>query len=602
MKFSCPSCQAKYQIAEDKIAGRAMKMKCRKCGAIIPIIEEDLAQAELQARTSLEPAAALSIPPAAPRPSATSAAPAPRAPVPRAPAPRTAVPGAAVSAPPRPAAAPAAPQPAAAPAAPQPVAAPVRVDPTARPSMSRMMSRAPVALPEWHAGIDGQAIGPMTREELRVHLKSGHADAETLVWREGMSGWAELRAVPEIADLLHSQVAPPPAQVDLLGNDPSHLHRAEPLPAPAPAPVAVPAAPKPSAPAPVAVPAASKPSAPAPHAPAHPSPAPHVAPAPHAPAHPSPAPAPVAPVVVPTPAAPAPVAAPISAPPAATAAPLSAAPLAAVPLAAAPVAAAVAAPLVEAPAPFGIESAPTRHPAEAHARESMWQYARPKGPSHVALGLMGVALLGVGLALGFVFFGGQETKIIKQTIEVPVAVQPDDAPPPPVEVAPVVGDVAPAATAPGASGSGKSGSSSGAVASAGTQPAPSSTGLSGLSGLSGLGGPSSGPSGDSAGTTSGQQLDSSQVQATVSRYQSAVKRGCWEPALGSRDPSASSTARVTVSITVSPTGSVQSTSSTGDPPGYHGLASCIERRVAGWSFPRSSGTTTVKVPFVFAAQ
>jgi len=37
MKFLCPSCKAKYQIADEKVAGRSVRMKCRKCGYVIPI-------------------------------------------------------------------------------------------------------------------------------------------------------------------------------------------------------------------------------------------------------------------------------------------------------------------------------------------------------------------------------------------------------------------------------------------------------------------------------------------------------------------------------------------------------------------------------------
>ena len=40
----------------------------------------------------------------------------------------------------------------------------------------------------------------------------------------------------------------------------------------------------------------------------------------------------------------------------------------------------------------------------------------------------------------------------------------------------------------------------------------------------------------------------------------------------------------------------------GDPKGYRGLAQCISNRVRGWQFPPSGDTTTVNVPFVFAAQ
>src|SRR4051812_45973485 len=37
MRFLCPSCKAKYQIGDDKVAGRPVRMKCRKCGYVIQI-------------------------------------------------------------------------------------------------------------------------------------------------------------------------------------------------------------------------------------------------------------------------------------------------------------------------------------------------------------------------------------------------------------------------------------------------------------------------------------------------------------------------------------------------------------------------------------
>ncbi|HEX5100188.1 MAG TPA: GYF domain-containing protein, partial [Polyangiaceae bacterium] len=39
MKFLCPSCKAKYQIADEKVSGRSVRMKCRKCGFVIPLSE-----------------------------------------------------------------------------------------------------------------------------------------------------------------------------------------------------------------------------------------------------------------------------------------------------------------------------------------------------------------------------------------------------------------------------------------------------------------------------------------------------------------------------------------------------------------------------------
>src|SRR3954469_24432187 len=37
MKFLCPSCKAKYQIGDEKVAGRSVRMKCRKCGYVIQV-------------------------------------------------------------------------------------------------------------------------------------------------------------------------------------------------------------------------------------------------------------------------------------------------------------------------------------------------------------------------------------------------------------------------------------------------------------------------------------------------------------------------------------------------------------------------------------
>ncbi|HYQ40852.1 MAG TPA: GYF domain-containing protein [Polyangiaceae bacterium] len=132
-------------------------------------------------------------------------------------------------------------------------------------------------------------------------------------------------------------------------------------------------------------------------------------------------------------------------------------------------------------------------------------------------------------------------------------------------------------------------------------------GIAGLKGLSGLGalgpkGPdSTGPSGTVGGGTG--QLDGAQIQSTVSRYTGSVKRACWQPALDTRDKDAPTTARVNVQITVQPSGSVSgATVNGGDPKGYRGLSQCISSRVRGWQFPPSGETTTVNVPFVFAAQ
>jgi hypothetical protein len=209
--------------------------------------------------------------------------------------------------------------------------------------------------------------------------------------------------------------------------------------------------------------------------------------------------------------------------------------------------------------------------------------------------------LAFGVVIGFVAFSKQKPP---ETIVKYVEVQADGGVQP--GAAAVAGDTP--ETAPGAASAKASKPRSG-----GSKTKSSETtekeggGLQGLKGLSGLspGGPNT-PGGTSPGGTApasgGGQLDGSQIQATVAKYTGSVKRSCWQPALDSRDPSAPTSARVMVTIVVGPSGSVQNVSTSGEPRGYPGLASCIAGRVRSWQFPATGGTTTANVPFVFAAQ
>ena len=35
MKIQCQSCQAKYTIADEKVLGKVVKIRCKKCGATV---------------------------------------------------------------------------------------------------------------------------------------------------------------------------------------------------------------------------------------------------------------------------------------------------------------------------------------------------------------------------------------------------------------------------------------------------------------------------------------------------------------------------------------------------------------------------------------
>lgn len=225
-----------------------------------------------------------------------------------------------------------------------------------------------------------------------------------------------------------------------------------------------------------------------------------------------------------------------------------------------------------------------------------------KSPIALAFALLSAVLLGT--AMGFAIFGGQETEIVKEIVEVPSAVvvverdsnEKETAPEPTVQVAPRAPVVRKKKS------STKSLAVTRAIEEEGEEaPLPAEVEkLPGLSGLSDFGGPGSGDHSPASGVA--MPLSDAQIQETVSRGQAGVKRGCWERALMTRDLSAPSSARVMIAITVSPEGQVNGASGGVDPTGYPGLASCVAGRVLAWSFPPSSGTTTVNVPFVFAAQ
>lgn len=623
MKFSCPSCQAKYQIADEKLTGPVMKMKCRKCGAMISV----QAQGSFAGGASVAPQRPLSA--AAHPPSGMARTLSTKPLSPSAPK-RNEVNRSATPAP--------APTTSRASVSTGGASAATLRQPTdlvaAPPALERMASRIPAALPEWYAGVGGQPLGPMTREELRAHLKQGQVDQDTLVWREGMSGWIALGEVPDLADLLRSlqvRTAPPVAPAPVIARAvasppaPAVAPRVSAAPAPRSRPVA--------APTPVSRPAVAPVSRAAIAPPASsvaPTPTPAPVSRPSAPTQSAPAPsAPVASAPVTQPGAtgntasstqaveqlavalnpsilPAPQPEKESAPQATAVAPVAptttpVAPEAGSAAVSSPVAVASLAP----ESSVAAVAAPVSSPADPE-----FPWAQPKQSNRKAIAFAVLAAVGFGLAMGFVIFGGEKVRIIKQVVEVPgtaQAAQIPDVPAPPAqeEQAAEEQQEEDSKNTKVATGKGTTGTPSPSGASTSTPTTDSGSGLKGLTGLQGLtgsGGPVGGPSSGSTGSAGGQPLESSQIQSTVAQYQASVRRSCWQPALDSRDRSAPSSARVTVTITVAGSGSVQQVSSSGDPTGYSGLARCIEQRVRGWQFPRSSGTTTVNVPFVFAAQ
>lgn len=99
-----------------------------------------------------------------------------------------------------------------------------------------------------------------------------------------------------------------------------------------------------------------------------------------------------------------------------------------------------------------------------------------------------------------------------------------------------------------------------------------------------------------------EQLDEAALAATINGHRDELERACFTPAFEARADSASSSARVSTVITIQTSGQVADVSTTGDPPGYLHLASCIVAHVRSWRFPAAAKPTVTSVPFVFATE
>lgn len=153
MKFLCRNCKAKYQIADEKVAGRTLRMTCQQCGEPIVV------------RGPVRQATGRQAPMAAPTGIGTG-----------------------------------------------PVASPLGAD-----FAHQMAAPVPAAAAheEWHVAIHDTPVGPMRRDEVARKIATGAIDRESLAWREGMDDWLAIRHIAELAVLFSPSggvgAPPPPA-------------------------------------------------------------------------------------------------------------------------------------------------------------------------------------------------------------------------------------------------------------------------------------------------------------------------------------------------------------------------------------------------------
>jgi predicted Zn finger-like uncharacterized protein len=196
VQFSCDSCKTQLQIADEKVRGKRLIVRCRRCGAKITISDPALPKKLVAPRTA-QPAAPAAVP-------APAAAPPPVAP--------------AVAA-------------AGAPAADDPkrdsdtestvamdsdlLERALQASKAENPEQVLGTSRPPgpdTAAPTdpaiWFAMLHGKQTGPLTRADLAGRAASGEVGPRTYLWKEGMDSWQRAREVPELVALFPQPLEP----------------------------------------------------------------------------------------------------------------------------------------------------------------------------------------------------------------------------------------------------------------------------------------------------------------------------------------------------------------------------------------------------------
>jgi predicted Zn finger-like uncharacterized protein len=209
MQFSCESCKAQLQIADEKVRGKRLIVRCKRCGAKIAISDPALGAARPVARSPGTPAAPSSAPPRVYAPAAA-----------------------------RPSAPPTRSVPARARESErdsdtestramdsdmlqQALQASKADDPSLAPDGAAAAARAAGVGPArgagataWFAMLHGKQAGPMTSAELRARIDEGAVGPRTYLWRDGMEAWQRAKDLPELQghfpQLPQASKSPPP--------------------------------------------------------------------------------------------------------------------------------------------------------------------------------------------------------------------------------------------------------------------------------------------------------------------------------------------------------------------------------------------------------
>ncbi len=630
VKFVCENCKAKYQISDDKVAGRTLRMKCRRCGEMIQVaatVTESSVSQKLPAeqvagsapspiRATPPPRAAVEAPSAEspsspgddagnadegatvirqspffhpdPKPTGPALGAAPRPNAPRIiPPARASLSGAGARSsrpPPPPGSGPGM----HAPSSPGLHAGFARAVATA----PRSPSSQPLPTEDWYVGIGGVPLGPVRLAVLRDKAAAGQVDGDSLVWREGFDEWQAIKSIQPLMALVDEAKQTRASRMSL--------------------PAVVPPAPRPSQVSISQVGSGSPEAKPAAAAAASlsgglgaglPPPAPSLpfdlvrSSSPGAPA--------AAPPSDPFSSAVAPAAlsgAAINAPSLNGSAPHGAAANGSAANGGTTANAAFSVTTAAGLAGSGTPSIGSA-PVSELSPQSMSAGRKRGGLPPAAWALIAMAAAFGGVAAWALFLrpnGAAQNSPVAAATQTQKADQPLGASPPPP---PGVNDKSSQTPEPGASAAtGPTGQGNGGPRGpAGSTPSSKPTDSSPID-KTGFQPTPGGPSTSDPPPSNGGALTEGEINGVVSRNKPMITRRCWLPAYDARSSNAPSTAKVSVSLKVAPSGSVSSVSAGGAETHYPGLAGCIAGAVKGWSFPPSDEGATINIPFSFSGQ
>ena len=204
MKFLCDRCKTRYSIADERVRGKILKIRCKNCSNVITV-REGMPEPEPEV-------------PGAPRAERAPARPTDHTP---------AIVGAAPGKP--------APKPA-------PLAAAFAQE------MQRPAAPPPQLEEEWYLSIDGNQEGPFALPAAQAWVRARKPDDDLYCWCEGFDDWLPIEKVSHFRGLRAKKAAPkpPPPRAPAREEEPKPLFAAAlaaveastaPRPAPAPAPM-----------------------------------------------------------------------------------------------------------------------------------------------------------------------------------------------------------------------------------------------------------------------------------------------------------------------------------------------------------------------------